>query len=207
MEGIAWCAAAMNAAQARLEVAADNLANAHSDGFHRHVASFELTARGMSTRNSSIQTPGPLKETGRALDIAIAGAGALHVAPMSSALARGLHVESSRGGSFTRDTAGHLVDGQGRGLVGDHGLVRVADDRITITASGLVESNGRVVDRLAMAPGTRVASGFIETSNVDAIGEMMAILDAHRSFETAQKSLIALDMARQKAIDDAGMVK
>jgi flagellar basal body rod protein FlgG len=38
MHGIAWAANAMSAAQARLEIAAENLANGSSDGFRRSIA-------------------------------------------------------------------------------------------------------------------------------------------------------------------------
>ena len=47
----------------------------------------------------------------------------------------------------------------------------------------------RVVNRhRASAQAPRVRSGALESSNVDAIGETLAILTAQRSFETAQKT-------------------
>lgn len=206
MEGIGWCAEAMKAAQARLTTAADNLANAQSDGFHKHVLRFSMTPHGLSEREQVLRTTGPLHHTDRNLDLAIIGNGSLRVAPLHGPVPERAEITASRGGSFTRDAAGYVLDAQGRGLIGSHGFVRIHDDYATISPSGAVISNGQTVDRLATAPATRIASGFVETANVDAITEMVAVLDAQRSFETAEKSLTALDAARQKAIDDVGQV-
>jgi flagellar basal body rod protein FlgG len=38
MTGIQWLASAMLSAKAKLEISTDNLANASTDGFRRHVA-------------------------------------------------------------------------------------------------------------------------------------------------------------------------
>ena len=65
----------------------------------------------------------------------------------------------------------------------------------------------RVVDRLALPAGTTVRSGALEASNVDAIGETLAILRAQRAFETAQKTFVAIDETRQKAVDDVGRLR
>jgi flagellar basal body rod protein FlgG len=52
-----------------------------------------------------------------------------------------------------------------------------------------------------------VRSGALESSNVDAIGETLAILNAQRSFETAQKTFVAIDATRDKAVNDVGRLK
>ena len=64
-----------------------------------------------------------------------------------------------------------------------------------------------VLGRLRMTAGTVVESGFLEASNVDAVKEMVDILSAQRAFETAQKTLVALDDTRSKAVNDVVRVK
>ena len=55
--------------------------------------------------------------------------------------------------------------------------------------------------------GTEVQTGFLEATNVDAVHEMIDVLGAQRAFETAQKTLSALDDERQKDVDDVARVK
>ncbi len=207
MEGVAWCANAMKAAQARLDVAADNLANAQTNGFRRHVVSFELGSGGLRSRDVASGGAGALRMTGRAFDLAVVGHGGLHVAALSSANAQRAPIELTRGGSFARSAQGYLIDGHGRALLGEHGFVRLSDERATIALDGAIVVDGRTLDRLAAVPGTRVQSGALEGANVDSIREMVSIVEAQRSFETAQKALTSIDSARSKAINDMGKIQ
>src|SRR5579871_3324422 len=75
MDGIELMASAMQAMRERLDVAAGNLANASSDGFRRRVAHSTLSQRGVVTTSSAEVRQGPLRHTGRALDVAVAGYG------------------------------------------------------------------------------------------------------------------------------------
>jgi flagellar basal body rod protein FlgG len=52
-----------------------------------------------------------------------------------------------------------------------------------------------------------VQSGALETSTVNPIGETLAILTAQRAFETAQKTMLAIDGTREKAANDVGRLK
>ena len=67
-----------------------------------------------------------------------------------------------------------------------------------IDADGTVRDGGRVVDRIPLPPGTHLLAGALETSTVNPIGETLAILTAQRAFETAQKTLLAIDATRDK---------
>ena len=164
MDGIAWAASAMSAAQTRLEIAAQNLANGSTDGFRRSVARGSLDTRGVSVEGVRDNGQGALRRTGRALDRAIVGGGAFVLRRADG------HTVRSRSGAFTRDRFGTLRDDLGRALV-----------------------------RMSLAPGSYVRSGFLESSNVDAVGEMVNVLEAERSFETAQKVLTAIDQSAQRA--------
>jgi flagellar basal body rod protein FlgG len=70
-----------------------------------------------------------------------------------------------------------------------------------------VRDDGRLVGRIPLPAGTRVRSGALESSSVDAIGETLAVLTAQRAFETAQKTLVAIDQTREKAVNDVVRLK
>ncbi len=193
-------ATAMHAAKVRLDVAAGNLANVSSGGFHKRVAHASLTAAGLVTTSAVDATQGPLVRTGRNFDLALAGPGGFFVRD-----AQGGVVES-RAGSFERDGRGRLVDARGRVLLGRDGPI-AAGAEATIDARGIVRDGGEEVGRIRLRPGTTVQSGFLETSNVDAVREMVDVLGAQRAFETAQKVLCAIDDARSKDVNDVARVK
>jgi flagellar basal-body rod protein FlgF len=200
MDGIELMATAMHAAKIRLDVAAGNLANVSSDGFHKRLARASLTAQGLQTTSSVDAAQGPLARTGRNFDLALVGSGGFFVRD-----ARGGVVES-RAGSFERDAGGRLIDAHGRVLLGRDGPV-VAGADATIDSRGIVREAGAEVGRLRLRPGTTVQSGFLEASNVDAVHEMVDVLGAQRAFETAQKVLCAIDDARSKDVNDVVRVK
>lgn len=206
MDGIDLMATAMHAAQARLDVAASNLANVSSAGFRKRLARATLTARGLVTSSRLDATPGPLAATGRAFDLAVAGDGAFFVRDRHGA------VTPLRSASFERDAAGHLTDGAGGVLLGVRGPLVVAADA-TFDARGFVRGTdagdrpGARDERVRLQPGTEVRGGFLERANVDAVREMVDVLGAQRAFETAQKTLVAIDDTRQKDVNDVARVK
>jgi len=204
MDGMTWMASAMHAAQAQLETATHNLANVGSDGFRRARATLTFTPAGLVAGEAPTATEGGIRETGRRFDLALLGPGAFTLD--GGPARRGGGVTTTRDGAFVRDRDGYLGDGSGHRLRGERGAIRVSPDA-TIDADGTIRDGGRIVDRLALPAGTTVRSGALESSNVDAIGETLAILTAQRSFETAQKTFVAIDEARDKAVNDVGRLK
>ncbi|MBV9233124.1 MAG: hypothetical protein JO030_03710 [Candidatus Eremiobacteraeota bacterium] len=185
MDGIAWAASAMVAARTRLEIATDNLANCSTDGFRRVVARGFLSATGVSIARVQSNEHGALRATGRDLDLAIVGDGAFRVRDAAG------HVHETRCGAFVRGADGTLRDHAGRTLLGAHGALRIGDgERIDAAALGLPRQ-------------CRLQSGFLETAGVDAIAQMIDVLSAERSFESAQKAVAAIDASRQKSAETA----
>lgn len=86
-------------------------------------------------------------------------------------------IVESRNGAFTRGIDGRLRDDAGRILVGVH-----------------------------LRHGSSVRKGWLEGSNVDAIGEMVRMLSASRSFESAEKCVAAIDQTKDKAASDVAKV-
>jgi len=146
MDGLDWAAGAMAAARTRLEIAAENLANGSSDGFRKSSARGFLTAEGVQIVRQRDQAQGPLRRTGRDLDLAIAGPGAFRL--------RDAHgqVTQTRSGAFARDRFGRLCDGEGRILLGARGPLHVPEGA-TISPSGAIERDGRTVERIPLPAG------------------------------------------------------
>lgn len=200
MDGIAWALSAMSAARERLDVAAGNLANGSSDGFRRAALRGRLTGSGVQLRRVVDYSQGALRRTGRPFDLAIAGAGTFRVRAADG------RVTATRSGAFIRDRFNRLADSSGRVLLGSRGPVCVPDGA-TIESDGSVTRDGATLNSIALPAGSSVRSGFLESANVDAIGEMIDVLTAQRSFESAQKVLSAIDQTRERAATQVAQVK
>ncbi len=188
-------ASAMHAARTQLETATHNLANVSSDGYRRATAHLNLTSRGLVASETRSFEQGAVRHTGRALDLALLGPGTFRVG-----------AGATRNGAFVTDRNGWLTDDRGRRVEGTRGPIAI-DAQTTIGSDGDVRSNGRSINRIPLPAGTRLQAGALETSNVDAIGETLEILNAQRAFETAQKVLVAIDDTRQKAVNDVVRLK
>ena len=91
-------------------------------------------------------------------------------------------------------------------MIGTHGPI-VASADAAIDTQGVVRDAGVVVGRIVLPSGAALQSGFLEGTSVDGVREMVDVLAAQRAFETAQKTLAALDDERQKDANDVGQVK
>lgn len=200
MDGIAWAASAMSAARTRLEIATQNLANGSTDGFRRIRARGSLGSGGVRVAREADPGQGALRHTGRPFDFALIGGGAFRLRGRSGAIA------VTRNGAFTRAADGTLRDDAGRALLGLRGAIRVPAGA-SIRDDGALLAAGTVIDRIPLPPGTSLRTGHVETSNVDAIAEMLDVLSAQRSFEGAEKAASAIDQARQKSADDVARLK
>jgi flagellar basal-body rod protein FlgF len=200
MDGIAWASSAMAAARTRLDIATDNLANVSTNGFARSQGRGFLTATGVVIERVRSRRHGALRRTGRDSDLAIVGSGAFLVRDEHGAVLR------TRDGAFTRERDGTLRDPLGRRLLGSHGILHVPQDA-RIDERGNVIAGGREIDRLELPAGSSVRAGFLESSGADVITEMVDVLAASRSFESAEKVVSAIDDVRKKSATDVALVK
>jgi flagellar basal-body rod protein FlgF len=200
MDGIDWAASAMVAARTRLGIATGNLANVSTDGFRRAVARGALTAGGVRIERGTSDAHGAFRHTGRPFDLAIVGEGSFRVRAQDGS------VTATRNGAFARDRFGILRDEAGRALLGKRGPVCVPNGA-SIDAHGNVLFGSQVLNRIPIGAGAALRSGYVEEANVDEIGEMIDVLSAERSFESAEKVVAAIDGTRQKAANDVARVK
>jgi flagellar basal-body rod protein FlgG len=199
MDGIELMASAMHAAKARLDAAAENVANVSTDGFARRVVHAALTERGVVSTVAHDTTQRPLRHTGRGFDLCAVGGQLLVQGPAGP-------VAAIRSASFERIADGRLLDENGRALLGRDGPLHVAPDA-QIDARGDVRAAGALTGSVRATPGTEVQRGFLEASNVDAVHEMVELIGAQRAFETAQKTLSAIDDVRAKDASELARIK
>jgi flagellar basal-body rod protein FlgF len=211
------------------QVHANNLANLDTPGFRAdlELATSEAvtTGYGYDARhlsrleaNSIASREGPVRETGRDLDVAVAGQGYFTVQWQDGEA-------YTRAGSFTIDENGALTL-NGRAVIGDgspivlpvHSRLEIGDDG-TISVQSPGDAQMQPIDRLklvrpepnevtkntgglivARAGGplpaddtVKVRGGYLEGSNVSAIEEMVATMNLNREFELQMKLYHAAD--------------
>ena len=177
---------------------------------------------GVMTTETTDFSPGPIRDTGRSLDIALDGDGFIAVQTP-----RGERY--TRQGSLTMDNAGQLVTQSGQLVIGDGGPITVPPGEVTIGSDGTISVGGRSAGQLKIvhfanvnaalakegnslfvatgrekpteATGTRVVQGALEMSNVNSLTEMVAMMQNTREFESLQKSLSTMmnDLGRKVA--------
>jgi len=155
------------------------------------------------------------------LDIATGNLANVSTDGFHAALARGAltahGIEMTRLTSSGHGAYRHTGRPDDLAIVGEGAFrVRNADGSIGLTRDGAFErdrfgtlrdARGRALVGTTLGPGASVRSGFLETSNVNAIGEMVDVLTSQRSFESAEKVVAAIDAARQKSSNDVARIK
>jgi len=162
---------------------------------------------------------GVLSKTGNSLDVAIEGEGFFSIQQKSGT------TSYTRNGSFNISRNNELVTSSGFTVLGESGPIRISGNAVEIDGDGTVRVDGNTAGKLkivafknpnkltrtgdgqyiddgsaqaAAAEKCRVASGYLESSNVNPIKEMIQMIDIQRyDFETYQKVIQTLtDMDR-----------
>lgn len=218
-----------------LRVIGNNVANMDTVAYRREIAvahpTFEQAAdevrsalgRPLTMQSFTDLRPGTLKSTGEPLHVALEGAGFFVVeTPQGEAL--------TRRGDFRLDSEGRLTTQDGHAVLGTQGEIRVAGTP-SIAPDGTVRVGGETVAELRisqvaaetqLAPlgadlysaaqlpdadtSARVRQGFLETSNVESVQEMVRLMETMRHFETVQRFVRGYDDMVGKAISELGKV-
>ncbi|NMH65539.1 flagellar basal-body rod protein FlgF [Shewanella salipaludis] len=212
-----------------LAVRGNNLANANTDGFKSDMAqarAMQAFGEGMPSRVFAMtESPsanfkaGPIKTTGRDLDIAVKGDGWIAVQGKDGAEAY------TRSGSLSFDTTGLLRNDRGNAVMGENGpiVLPLPIQKVEISQDGIIsvrpqgataeviEEVGRIklvnpgnqnlmrgedgLFRLTSGqdapadPRVALESGAVEGSNVNAVEEMVSLIDLQRQFELQVKMM------------------
>jgi flagellar basal-body rod protein FlgF len=217
-----------------LRVIGQNIANSQSVAYRREIpvnhATFEQIAAGSradaSVRTALDLTPGTLQSTASPLHLAIEGSGFFVVST-----ARGEML--TRRGDFRLDNNGQIVTQAGDPVLGTSGPIVATGDAPTISPDGTVRVGNDVMGQLRIvdvasgsalapvgdatyaladgeqaleSPAPTVRQGFVETSNVQTVNEMVQLMDTMRRFEAGQHFVRGYDDMIDKAITALGRI-
>jgi len=226
-EFIESAASILSLAQRRVELSAQNIANATTPGYKRRVGfeQFLNNTIQLSPETASLQTStdfslGKQTTTNTPSDLAIAGQGFFVVEGPAGPL-------YTRNGQFKRDADGQLTTEQGfpvqiqggGGLALKAGAFEVASDGAVLQGGQPVGKLAIVeftdtslvgygeagmlttpVDNVSAARTATVRQGVLETSNVSTGDEMVAIMEALRRAESGQRLVNVYDDLMGRAL-------
>ncbi len=211
----------------KLEAVSNHLANVDTTGFKKDVISFDRKFKAELNKDFS---QGNIKATGNPLDVALASPGFLKVETGEgihytrngnfSLNNEGILVDMNgnpvlgQGGAIFIDMAN--VEGQGPEINGI-GEIRVGGDIVdtldvvTFEDLGKLEKKGQNLFAYTGNTGDEIIPENIvikhmalEDSNVQAVDEMVKMIDFHRMFETFTKSMMTFDELDNKVISEVG---
>jgi flagellar basal-body rod protein FlgG len=177
-------------------------------------------------------SPGPLQQTGNRLDLALNGKGFFSVESPDGTVytRRGNFALSPEGVLVTQE--GWPVQGTGGEIRLDAGNAGPSGLDVSVGEDGTVRLSGRNVGQLRIedfaepsrlnkigqgyfkpadetagtAPGEdiRIAQGFLEMSNVEAVRAMTEMIEILRGYESYQRVIRSVDEANAKSISEVG---
>ncbi len=157
-------------------------------------------------------TEGSLTATGNQLDAAVEGPGYFAVQTAGG-------VQYTRNGSFRVSPQGRVVTQTGEAVLGQSGAITLPPGQISIAPDGTVSANGAVAGRLRVvefapdaqpesagsnfytvpqasvraASSSTVHQGVLESSNVNPVASVVALISAQRSAEQMRHALTMFD--------------
>jgi len=220
--------------QRQVETISQNLANADTLGYKKDILSFkdylipreivslEPDGRVMGDLSSSVIdfSSGNFIKTGNPLDVAIEGEGFISLEGS----------RYTRRGDLKRDAEGYLTAYNGIRVLGKKGPIRLPEGKAEISEQGVVSSGGTEIDTLRLVrfgeaeklskkdggifssagrgteTRTVLKTGYVEKSNVEAVKEVVRLIESLREFEMFQKAIHFFDEAASKVNNDIGRI-
>ncbi len=218
----------------RLDSAVRNIVNVDTAGFKAERVHFlegstgAGTAKGRPARKpapTADYSQGAMQKTGNVLDLAIRGEGFFAVQTKDG-------VAYTRDGRATLNENGDLVSLAGDYILGRGGKITISGDDIQISENGAVRVDGSEVDTLKIVSfrepsaliklnarlyrnpddvagvqkggDSQIKSGCLELSNVQAIREMVEMINIQRTFESYQKAIQTIDEQNKASTSRVG---
>ncbi len=177
-------------------------------------------------KNFTDFSSGTFHETGNPLDLAIAGEGFFVIQTQQGSI-------YTRNGNFTLSAEGRLVTQDGYSVMGTGGEIQIAGNEISVSETGDILVDGKKVDKLRVVQfddpnallklgGTyftdqdsslaydveskdiQLRQGYLESSNVNGINEIVEMIELYKQFEFTQKMISTQDHTLRKLINEAG---
>ncbi|GIU68064.1 flagellar hook-basal body protein [Candidatus Phycosocius spiralis] len=217
----------LSGTERRLEGISRNMANISTPGYRREVAFEEailLQSDAIPQSSQIDQSQAALRKTENPLDLAIDGRGFF-------ILSDGKNTYLSRGGQFSLDASGVMVNGMGYRLLNDAGSpLHLNSSQPEILSDGTVLDNGVSIGRLGLVLADHstftaygggsafqvqpsdyqpfedgvVRQGMLEGSNVESAQEMIELMTVLRRAETGSKLVQMYDNLVGQAITVLG---
>jgi len=223
-DALSSAAVGMRLQSDRLDVIAQNLANASTIGYREPTPSASPFGDALGSAITPHATQGALRRTGVRTDVALVGPGYLCAVTPSG-------IRYTRDGRLSVTADNCLADAQGNPVLGALGAARYPRGA-HIEPDGRIVADGRVVDTLrvvslpadgtsaegtylcasrgvvpAKSKSTTVHAGYLEESTVDPIAEMTSLVAAQRAFEANQKTAQRADETLRRAVTDVPAVR
>lgn len=184
--------------------------------------------------NYTDYSQGAIHETGNTFDMALSGNGFFAVEFMSKGEDGEASVKYTRDGSFTLNADGELVNKNGDFLLdinGNHIELDPLQD-FSVDRTGVIRQENVVVGQIQITDfedynylekygenyyqtvegaeeqpaDAAVYSGYLESSNVQVVQEMVDLINFTRAYETNQKMIQAFDETLGTAVNDVGKI-
>ena len=205
----------------QLDFVANNVANAGTAGFKAEHLYYAMKGKA-AQENSRIDlgptttkidfAQGTLNRTGNKFDLAIESEGFFTIQTKNG-------ITYTRNGSFMLNKNNELVTPAGDYVMGESGKIVISGESVGIDGDGSIQVDGSVAGKLKITsfsnPGDishadagqymdsgkagpkkadnyKIASGYLEMSNVNAVKEMVDMIDIQRTFETYQKIILTM---------------
>ncbi len=172
---------------------------------------------------------GSFQETGNTYDLGISGDGFFSVEFTNK---QGeTSTKYTRDGSFTLNNEGYLVTKDGDFVLGEKGKIKL-NPLVTssINQAGQVSQNGLLIDTIKLVDfednnylehygenyyqpvegaefvtaAGKIYSGYLETSNVSVVKEMVELISVTRAYEANQKIMQTMDETLDKTVNQLG---
>jgi flagellar basal-body rod protein FlgG len=120
----------------------------------------------------------------------------------------------TRNGNFIINENNELTTIEGYRVIGANGYINANDENYNFLISDIEDYNTLISigDSLFMTQSptniieTEVKNGYLESSNVNMVDEMVKLIEITREFETNQKLMHAADETLSKAVNEVGKV-
>ncbi len=175
---------------------------------------------------------GSLRETENTYDIALEGNGFFSILFTDKSGVES--IKYTRDGEFTTDVDGYLRTKDGDYVLGEAGLIQIppmtAD--VAIDESGRIFADGEYIDNLAITdfedynyikkygenlydivdgavekePDALIRQGYLESSNINVVSEMVEMITISRAYESNQKLITTIDTMLDKSANTIGRV-
>lgn len=174
---------------------------------------------------------GSFRITGNTFDLALEGEGFFGVSFTNKAGEQS--IKYSRDGSFTLTNDGYLVTKDGDFVQGTNGNIQINPNaEVSIDSMGNIYEDGVLTAQLEIVDfedynylekygenmydtvegatviesEANIHQGYLETSNVNVISEMVEMITVTRAYETNQKVIQTIDSTLDKAVNTVGRV-